>query len=134
MAAWSYKKQEFVWEREWSTAADYDYFPYLANDVLLGRNFALDSQTGHELWRLTEADARISNILVSNGIAYFLAQGGQLRALNARTGQLLASIQFELTMPPSEPTISTFNVASSVNKVVVYLGDGYQLFAFQFIP
>lgn len=139
LAAWNYRTQGFVWERDWSNEADFDYLPYLANDVILGRNFALDSQTGRELWRLTDVDDRVSNVSVSNGIAYYLTRNGELRALNVRTGKLLASLQFEVEVLTNElASVSTgsnsFNVASSAGKVIVYLGDAYQLFVFQFTP
>jgi outer membrane protein assembly factor BamB len=131
------RKQEFVWERDWFTEANLDYLPYLAGDVLLGRSFALDSRTGRKLWQLTEEDALVSNISASNGVAYYFTKDGQLRAVNARTGEVLASLQLEVETLLKETDLRSsypFNVVARGNKVVVYLGDAYQLYVFQFVP
>lgn len=54
-------------------------------------------------------------------------------AVELKTGQPIGEIRFSSDKKP-DFVGSPFQVAASNNIVLVYLGDGKQLFAFRFLP
>jgi len=99
----------------------------------------LNGNTGEKLW---EYRWTVSNVAVSNGVAYFiqLEEGiwgpgrtldAQLLAVDIQTGEVLSTLHFD----PSEVHGNyTYLVAASDDIVLVYLGDGSQLIALRFSP
>ncbi len=132
-----------LWEQQFSVRAfNYSsiHFPPVFTDNIVvgktgegvGRAFGLERTTGTLLW-LSNALA-YSNVAVSNGVAYFLSDKAELRVIDVRTGQILATATFEPTTPqPELEQGHVYNIAASRDIVVVYLGDSRQLFAFRFL-
>jgi hypothetical protein len=58
-----------------------------------------------------------------------------LKAIDSKTGQVLAIVTFEPETPQERLTQGgrIYNVAAKGDIVVVYLGDSRQLFAFRFV-
>lgn len=139
----STKTEETIWFREVPVYPP----PLFLEDVtlagggkrnLLGRATAIDLGTGDILWEYGKV---VSNIAASGSIAFFLKlgeDGGWAReivsdawlvAVDVRSGDMLASLQFE---PPGIQSGSgnyLYNVAASNDIVLVHLADGRQLFA-----
>lgn len=113
--------------------------PSLSNGVIVGRSggrigyaYGVDRGTGMLLW--LSDDVVYSNVSISNGIAYFLTGQAQLKAVDVRTGQTLATMHFVPETVQEQLTQQrVYNVAVSGDIVVVYLGDSRQLFAFRFV-
>jgi len=129
MPIWTYKLprfSQFIFE---------DEFILIGN----GGATALNGNTGEVLW--TQRDV-ISNIAVSNGIAYFIQMengiwGGhntldaQLFAVDVQTGETLSTLHFE---PSKIRSGYEYLVAASDDIVLMYLGDSSQLTALRFSP
>jgi outer membrane protein assembly factor BamB len=133
-----------LWERRFDTETfNYSsvYFaPILDNGIIIGRTgegvgkiYALDSASGHLLWR--SEDIVYGNVAVSQGVTFFLNEQAELKAIDSKTGQVLAIVTFEPETPQERLTQGgrIYNVAAKGDIVVVYLGDSRQLFAFRFV-
>jgi hypothetical protein len=96
----------------------------------IGQIVALDRRTGAILWQ-TAPGSVLSNIAVSNGLAFYLTSEAQLYAVNAQTGDKFRTIEFLPAIPDEDIVNRRFAVAASENSVVVYLGDSQQMFVFR---
>ncbi len=108
-----------------------------------GEVVAFDKATGEIKWRYDQSGV-VSNVAVGDGpTAYFLTTQAELLAVDVRTGDVLATLEFigddgpdKYDNTPDSPlnyVRRPFSVAASENIIVVHLGDSSQLFAFRFI-
>jgi outer membrane protein assembly factor BamB len=107
--------------------------------VVIARNneiLVLDLETNSIVWQ-ENSEGTISNLAVSNGIIYFLAQDGILWALDVQTGTTLGHVQFEPVYPRNaEPLEDSFvpdyTVVADGNGVALHFMETQQLFFFHF--
>jgi outer membrane protein assembly factor BamB len=96
----------------------------------LGLAFGVDATTGRTLW---EYQNIIGNVAVDRNVAYFLTRDVQLWAVDIRTGDRLGVVRFSPDTHPDSVN-NAYHVAASDGAVVIYLGEGQQMFAFSFSP
>lgn len=104
---------------------------YLRTGVYtLGQIHAINQGNGEVLWE-TLPNNVISNVAVSDGIAYYLTLDLYLRAVDAQSGELLDKVKFQ---PSNTINIEEnhYFVAADNSNVVIYLDDTNQLFSFHF--
>ena len=135
---WAYKLSrfpQFIFEDEFILIGN-------AASKEWGGATALNGNTGKILWEQRNV---ISNIVASNGVAYFiqLEEGiwgpnrtldAQLLAIDIQTGETLSTLRFEPSEIRSGHGHYEYLVAASDDIVLVYLGDGRQLIALRFSP
>jgi outer membrane protein assembly factor BamB len=125
----------------WQSGANYAVSqpPMISHNVIvarageakfLGLAFGVDATTGRTLW---EYQKIIGNVAVDGNVAYFLTQEVQLWAVDIRTGDRLGVVRFSPDAYPDSVN-NPYHVAASNGIVVVYLGEGQQMFAFRFSP
>jgi outer membrane protein assembly factor BamB len=95
----------------------------------LGLAFGVDATTGRTLW---EYQNIIGNVAVDRNVAYFLTRDVKLWAVDIRTGDRLGLVRFSPDTHPDSVN-NAYRVAASDGVVVIYLGEGQQLFAFRFL-
>lgn len=130
--------EKVLWQREFDQRVLF-LPPVMSNHIIIGRTgevignvFGLDSVSGDILWE--SDDVVYSNVIADRGIVYFLTEQAELKAVDAQTGQIIASVQFVPDAAQEHLTQSyLYSVAASNGIVVVYLGDSRQLFAFRFL-
>ena len=107
--------------------------------IVIARNneiLVLDLETNSIVWQ-ENSEGSISNLAVSNGIIYFLAQDGILWALDVQTGTTLGHVQFEPVYPKNaEPLkdsfVPNYAVVADGNGVALHFMETQQLFFFRF--
>lgn len=144
----------FSGQVNWETSFDEPIFmkPIIVDDLLvvktgksnIGQVYALERFTGETLWQYPpgkinweSSENIIGNVAVGDGFIFYLTVGGQLKALDARTGKLMGTVQFVPSfqeLDVIEHVNREFCVTTSNNVVVVYLGSSRQIFAFNFSP
>ncbi len=92
--------------------------------------FAVDRTTGNLLWHYEDV---LSNVAVTDSIAFFLTDDVQLVAVDVSSGRVVGEVNFTPDRI-DDPVNTPFHVASSDGIAVVYFGDGRQLFAFRSLP
>jgi outer membrane protein assembly factor BamB len=134
---------EVLWQRNQSIGSFAS-----SNGVLLiksdevGTVTALNSVDGEILWSWRGV---IGNVAASNGAVYFLSSTGsdpvwggdivvdvELTAVDVKTGAILGTLSFEPGGIQSGGGNYGYNVAANGDTILVYLGDGRQLFALRF--
>jgi outer membrane protein assembly factor BamB len=125
----------------WQSDTTFDVWEplVLEGDVIIGRGgqarfmgtvFGVDAASGQTLWEYPDI---IGNVAVDKGIAYFLTRNIQLWAVDVETGERLGTVSFSPVFQPDSPN-HPYHVAASDGVVVLYLGEGQQLFGFRFLP
>lgn len=135
-SVWAEDKQsgKEVWRQ--TLNIDIVQSPLLSGNRLLVKEghlalvYAFDTATGTLIWQSQEKAA--SNIAVDNSILYFLTLNGQLMAVNAETGQLLATLEFTPNTPLADPYERGYYVAAHNGMVAVYFGDSRELFLLRY--
>ena len=98
----------------------------------------LDRATGKTIWQMSESGSNllVSHVAISNDIVYVLTESSELQARSIHNGELLGSLSFQPSLAEKNVNFSnnTFNLAASLDVVVVYFGHSKQLFAFRFSP
>jgi glucose dehydrogenase len=95
---------------------------------------AIDRETEEILWE-TEKNV-ISNVAATKSTAYFLTLDGRLVGLDARSGEIVTTVEFEpapfiLNGPNANAGGYFVAVDEDAKMLYVQLGDSYQLFAFR---
>jgi outer membrane protein assembly factor BamB len=135
-SVWAEDKQsgKEIWRQ--TLNIDIVQLPLLSSNRLLVKEghlalvYAFDTATGTLIWQSQEKAA--SNIAVDNSILYYLTLNGQLMAVNAETGQLLATLDFTPNTPLADPYERGYYVAAHNGMVAVYFGDSRELFLLHF--
>lgn len=97
---------------------------------------AYDQKTDSIVWQ-TDIIGSVSNIVVSDGIIYFLDHDAIFHAIDAESGEPLGYVQFEPSNPSkAEPFgdygATRYTVAADEDNVVLYFSETEQLFFFHF--
>src|SRR5690606_2533005 len=119
--------EKVLWQREFDQRVLF-LPPVMSNRIIVGRTgemignvYGLDSVSGDLLWE--SDDVVYSNVIADRGIVYFLTEQAELKAVDAQTGQIIASVQFVPDTAQEHLTQSyVYSVAASNGIVVVYLG------------
>lgn len=135
-SVWAVDKQngERIWRQDLNI--EIVQSPLLSGNRLLVKEghvafvYAFDTATGTLIWQSQEKAA--SNLAVDNSILYFLTLNGQLMAVNAETGQLLATLEFTPNTPLADPYERGYYVAAHSGVVAVYFGDSRELFLLRY--
>lgn len=105
-----------------------------SNTNFISQIFAVDPSTGETLWQ-TEKNIK-SNLVVEDGVVFFLTGESTLKAVDLFSGQSISEIQFS----PSLTSLSDFDYVNSHpyiavhnGKLAIYFDTGRQLFTFQFL-
>jgi outer membrane protein assembly factor BamB len=133
-----------VWDRNVAERLNKEgvYFaPLLDNGVIVGRTgrqnsgrvYALNSENGHILWASEERV--LGNIVANRGVTFYVTEQAVLRAVNSRTGEIIASLAFipEIASDEAMDTHYAYNIAINDDIVLMYMGNSKQLFAFRFV-
>lgn len=125
-------------------SSTYDYqlgAPLILNDIVVVQNgyyaaspiTALDRTDGHVLWRYAGNSA--SNLAVDGQSVFFVTDHGTLVVLDASSGELLSSLQFEPPLPDDYDFANdSLLVAAQGGLVVVYFEDARQLTVLEYRP
>lgn len=135
--------EEILWT--YDELAVFAQFIFEDELILFGNNVsgefggatAIDGRTGKVLWQHARV---ISNVAVSNGVAYFIkldegiwgqgrSLGATLLAVDICTGETIGALRFEPNKIRSEGIHYEYIVSATDDIVLVYLGDGRQLIA-----
>ena len=112
------------------------------NNGDIGIVTALDGESGEILWEQTRV---VSNVAIGEELAYFLIippdsewytdniVDVQLIAVDVQTGKTIGALEFEPSGIQANYGHYHYFVAASDGIVLVYLGDGRQLFAFRYL-
>lgn len=148
LTAWDSQQNNVLWQRdEPITGFHFDAAHNLVliktGDNVSGKVVAVDSHTGQLLWQKN----RVLSMASDGSFVYLLTLldsplgwGGdnvidaQLLALDIQSGALLGEFTFDPPGIQSGYGNYGYSVAAAQNIVLVYLGDGRQLFALQFDP
>jgi outer membrane protein assembly factor BamB len=112
--------------------------PILNNSVVFVRTghvrgtvYALDGETGRIIWEKEDA---VSNVAVSNSIAFYVTIDGEVMAIDAQTGETMGRLKFntEELVDINTSDNPPYYVEAVDDMVFVYFGDTWQLFAFRF--
>jgi outer membrane protein assembly factor BamB len=115
--------------------------PLVLNDTIVVQNgyyaaapvSALSRADGSLLWEYSGTSA--SNLAATAGRVLFLTEDGELVALNSSTGELIASLSFEPSLPSDYDFANdALIVAAQGEYVAVYFGDAEQLTILRLIP
>lgn len=131
--------EKVLWQREFDQRVLF-LPPVMSNRIIIGRTgevigsvYGLDSVSGALLWE--SDDVVYSNVIADKGIVYFLTEHGELKAIEAKTGQAIASVQLVPDTAQEHLTQSyVYNIVANNGMIVLYLGDSRQLFAFRLLP
>ena len=140
--------EEILWT--YDELAVFAQFIFEDELILFGNNVsgefggatAIDGRTGKVLWQHARV---ISNVAVSNGVAYFIkldegiwgqgrSLGATLLAVDIQTGETIGALSFEPNKIRSEGIHYEYIVSATDDIILVYLGDGRQLIALRFHP
>jgi outer membrane protein assembly factor BamB len=99
--------------------------------------YVLDLTTNSTVWQVEIAGV-VSNLAVSNGVIYFLAQDGNFWALDEQTGTTLGHVQFEPVYPGRAELLDNVDypahtVVADGNGVALHFMETQQLFFFHFL-
>ncbi len=92
-----------------------------------GTVYALNMNTGEQIWRHGNV---MSNVAVSDSVAYFVTTEAQLSARDIASGDILASVAFQPAENLESNLAFPIGVAASQNVVLVYFGGSRQMFGF----
>lgn len=135
-SVWAVNRQsgERIWRQDLNI--EIVQSPLLSGNRLLVKEghlalvYAFDTATGALIWQSQEKAA--SSLAVNNSILYYLTLNGQLMAVNAETGQSLATLDFTPDTPLTDPYERGYYVAAHNGMVAVYFGDSRELFLLRF--
>ena len=106
---------------------------FVRTDHIVGPIYALDAATGHTLW---EKEDVVSNVAVSNSIAFYVTIDGEVMAVDVQTGETTGRLKLDTDklIARDMDTNERFRyyVEAVDDMVFVYFGDTWQLFAFRF--
>ncbi len=101
-----------------------------------GRVYAIDRHSGEILWH-TEKNVASNNVAATNTIVYLLTEQGQLLGLDARSGELITSVEFQPNPFLLRDSIGHLGYYVAVDEeaglLYAVLGDSRQLFAFKIV-
>jgi len=134
------KSQAIMWEANINRL--YYQGPFFTDDTIfirtardgLGRVYAIDRHNGEVLW-YTEKNIASNNIAVTNNVVYLLTEQGSLLGLDARNGDIIASVEFQPKPFLLRDSIGHVGYYVAVDEAAALLyailGDSRQLFAFK---
>lgn len=101
---------------------DVAYFP--------GKAVAIQRDSGNTIWEYTDV---LSNVAVSESVAYFLTTDMKLLGVDVDTGVIFMEIDFSTDeLSDSEIVNNVFQVAANKFFLIVYFGDRHQLSAYRY--
>ncbi len=90
---------------------------------------AYDVGTGRIVW--SPGYRFVSNIEVTDGVVYALAEDARLLALDVRTGEVLNSVHFWPAKTDVDVRTNAYHVRRAGEMLLTYFGDSQELIAFR---